>query len=67
MRNKVRAVIDSMEITPYRAIKDTGLADNTVYGLYNHPEKWMTADTFDAFMSAYPHLTPNDLIEHVPD
>ncbi len=37
--NQIKVFIDSMGITPYQFMKDTGVAPGTAYNLYNNPSQ----------------------------
>lgn len=57
----IRPILDRHNITPYRLMKESGLAQGTVYRLVNGDSKSLNADTLDRVMTALRRLTGEDL------
>lgn len=53
----VREVLEDHGITPYRLMKESGLAQGTVYRLVNGDTRSLNADTLDRVMATLRRLT----------
>lgn len=53
----IRPVLERHGITPYRLMKESGLAQGTVYRLVNGDTRSLNADTLDRAMAALRRLT----------
>ena len=53
VRNKIRNLLDSKKKTRYQFWKDTGLAQNTAYRLYDDPSYIPGATVMDKIFAAY--------------
>ena len=66
---KVKAFLDSHDITPYRLMKESGLAQGTVYRLVNDDTTGLNTETLNAVLDALSDLTGkalnvNDVLEY---
>ncbi len=66
LRNRIKEFVDSRGITPYQFRKDTGLASNTAYNLYNDPDYIPGATAMTKICQTY-KIQPGILIEYIPD
>lgn len=66
VRNKIKELIESRGITPYRFWKDTGLSQPTAYRLCRNTQDVPTGDVLEAICKAY-DLQPGDLLVYIPD
>lgn len=66
LRNRIKEFVDGMGITPYQFCKDTGLATNTAYNLYNDPDYIPGSAALTKICQAY-NVQPGILIEFVQD
>jgi len=57
----VKPLLDRHGITPYRLMKESGLAQGTVYRLVNGDTKSLNADTLDRVMGALRRLTGEEV------
>lgn len=53
----IRPILERHNITPYRLMKESGLAQGTVYRLVNGDTQSLNAHTLDRVMSALRRLT----------
>ena len=65
LRNRIKELVDSKGITPYQFRKDTGLATNTAYNLYNDPDYIPGSSAMTKICEAY-GVQPGDLIVYLP-
>ncbi len=68
IRLNIGSYLQQKNITPYRLVKESGLAPNTVYTLARSPAKRVDLDTLGSIVEALTRLTgqpvtPNDLLE----
>ena len=61
VRWTVRPLLQRHRITPYRLMKESGLAQGTVYRLVNGDTRSLSADTLDRVMTALRSLTGEDI------
>ena len=54
---KVKQYLQARNLTPYRLMKESGLAQGTVYRLVNGDTRNLNADTLDATIRALRTLT----------
>lgn len=66
IRNRIKDLVDGMGKNRYRFWKETGVAQNTAYALYDDPTQIPTAAVMDKICNAY-GVQPGDFIVHVPD
>jgi len=66
LRNRVKKLVDSMEITRYQFCKDTGLTQNTGYRLYKDSDYIPGSDALLKICKAY-KIQPGVLIEYLPE
>jgi DNA-binding Xre family transcriptional regulator len=71
LRWKVKEFLAQHDITPYRVMKESGLAQGTVYRLVNSKTTNLNTETLDRLLTSLSHLTGNrvgisDLIEYRP-
>ena len=66
MRNKVKALVDSRDISVYEFWQRTGISRTTAYSLYNKPEQYPGRDVMDAICLTF-SVQPNDVIECIAD
>lgn len=57
----VRPLLEHHGITPYRLMKESGLAQGTVYRLVNGDTRSLNADTLDKVMGALRRLTGEEI------
>ena len=57
----VKPLLDRHGITPYRLMKESGLAQGTIYRLVNGDTRSLNADTLDRVMSALRRLTGEEI------
>ena len=61
VRWKVKQFLDAHQLTPYRLMKESGLAQGTVYRLVNGDTQNLNATTLDATIRALRTLTGNEV------
>ena len=61
VRWKVKAFLDDHGITPYRLMKESGLAQGTVYCLVNEDTTGLNTETLNAVLEALSDLTGETL------
>lgn len=66
IRNRVRVLVDRLELTVYRFGKATGISQTTAYALYNNPGQYLGKDVMDAICRVY-GVQPGELLEWVED
>jgi predicted transcriptional regulator len=54
---KIKPILDSHGITPYRLMKESGLAQGTVYRLVRGDTSTVNAETLDRVMTTLRRLT----------
>jgi DNA-binding Xre family transcriptional regulator len=69
---KVKQFLDANSITPYRLMKESGLAQGTVYRLVNDDTTGLTTDTLNSVLSALSKLSKkklsvSDVLEYTED
>jgi DNA-binding Xre family transcriptional regulator len=69
VRWKVKEFLQAHNITPYRFMKESGLAQGTAYRLVNGDTRNLNADTLDAAIRALrtltgAHVSFSDLLEY---
>jgi DNA-binding Xre family transcriptional regulator len=57
----IRQLLQRHAITPYRLMKESGLAQGTIYRLVNGDTRSLNADTLDRVMTALRRLTSEDI------
>lgn len=57
----VRPLLKQYGVTPYRLMKESGLAQGTIYRLVNGDTRSLNADTLDKVMAALRRLTGADI------
>lgn len=57
----VRPLLERHGITPYRLMKESGLAQGTVYRLVNGDTRSLNAETLDRVMGALRRLTGEEI------
>jgi hypothetical protein len=53
LKNTIKTFLDSRSITPYRFQRDCGIASNTAYSLYNHPDQLPSSTVLSKICDAY--------------
>ncbi len=66
LRNRIKEFVDSRGITPYQFRKDTALAANTAYNLYNDPDYIPGAGAMLKICQTY-NVQPGVLIEYISE
>lgn len=66
MRNRIKKLIESLDVSAYRFAEQTGITKNTVYLLKNNPSQFPSSEIFDRIISVY-KVTPNDIVEWHPE
>lgn len=61
VRWTVRTLLERFDITPYRLMKESGLAQGTVYRLVNGDTRSLNAETLDRVMGALRRLTGKEV------
>ena len=61
VRWTVYEILESHDISPYRLMKESGLAQGTVYRLVKGDTSTVNADTLDRVMTTLRRLTGRDL------
>jgi DNA-binding Xre family transcriptional regulator len=69
VKNQVKAFVDSLGITRYQFWKETELAQNTAYRLYDDPTYIPGALVLNKICTTYQDkgVQPGDLLAFVPD
>jgi DNA-binding Xre family transcriptional regulator len=69
VRNRVKTFIDGLGITRYQFWKETELAQNTAYRLYDDPTYIPGASVLNKICMTYQHegVQPGDLLTFEPD
>ena len=72
VRWKVKTFLDAHDITPYRLMKESGLAQGTVYRLVNDDTTGLNTETLNSVLDALSDLTGEtlavgDVLEYVRD
>ncbi len=72
IRLNIGSYLQQKNITPYRLVKESGLAPNTVYTLARTSAKRIDLDTLGSIVEALTRLTgqpvtPNDLLEVIEE
>ena len=72
IRLNIGSYLEQKNITPYRLVKESGLAPNTVYTLARTSAKRIDLDTLGSIVEALTRLTgqpvtPNDLLEVIEE
>lgn len=72
LRWKLRELLDSHDITPYRLTKESGLAFSTIYRITGGNTDALHGKTADAILTALHRLTGehfslSDIVEWVPE
>lgn len=72
LRWKLREILDTHEITPYRLTKESGLAFSTVYRIAGGTTDALHGKTADAILTALHRITGknfnlSDLVEWTPE
>lgn len=57
----VKPLLKKHKITPYRLMKESGLAQGTIYRLVNGDTRSLNADTLDRVMGALRRLTGEEI------
>lgn len=65
MINTIKEFADKRGLTPYRMIKDTGIAPRTGYDLYNDPTQLPGSRVLSKICDAY-KIQPGLLLKWVP-
>lgn len=66
MRNRMKAIVESKGITPYRLWKDLGCSREVAYRLVNNPSYIPREIVLEAICRTY-GLQPGDILEYIPD
>ena len=61
VRWRVHEILESHDISPYRLMKESGLAQGTVYRLVKGDTSTVNAETLDRVMTTLRRLTRQDL------
>jgi hypothetical protein len=67
VHNRIKELVDGMNKTRYQFWKDTKLAQNTAYRLYDDPEYIPGPTVMDKICKTYPGIQPGDFIVYIPD
>ena len=67
MRNRVKPLVDDLNLTPYKFAQEVGIAYNTAYRLYNKPDKLPDIGVVEKICRRFPGTQPNDVIYYEPD
>ena len=63
--NKIQAFIDKREISKYKFMKDTGVAQRTAYDLCNNPLQLPSPDVLRKICNTY-QIQPSEILEWLP-
>jgi DNA-binding Xre family transcriptional regulator len=71
IRWKLKEVLDKHDITPYRLMVDSGIANSTIYRLTNNKTDGVQGPVLDKILNSLCKLTGKrigvgDVLEHVP-
>lgn len=64
MKNKLKAFLETRNLTVYQFRKLTGIANKTAYDLVNRPEQYPSREVMDKICAAF-EVQPNEIIEWV--
>ncbi|MGH2412936.1 MAG: helix-turn-helix domain-containing protein [Microcystaceae cyanobacterium] len=67
VRNRFKELVDRMKKTRYQFWKDTKLAQNTAYRLYDDPNYIPGATVMNKICQTYAGVQPGDFLEYIPD
>lgn len=65
--NRIKELVDGMNKTRYQFWKETGLAQNTAYRLYDEPGYIPGPTVMDKICKTYVGVQPGDFIVYIPD
>jgi DNA-binding Xre family transcriptional regulator len=63
--NKIQAFIESRNISKYKFMKDTGVAQRTAYDLCNNPLQLPSPDVLRKICDTY-EIQPGEILEWLP-
>lgn len=63
--NKVQKFINSKNISKYKFMKDTGVAQRTAYDLCNNPMQLPSPDVLRKICNTY-RIQPSEILEWIP-
>ena len=66
IRNRIKEFVDSRKLTPYRFVKETGLAPGTGYKLYNDPRHLPSVLTLQIICDTY-EVQPSEILKWVKE
>lgn len=67
VRNRIKDLVDEMNKTRYQFWKETKLAQNTAYRLYDDPDYIPGQTVMDKICKTYPGVQPGDFLIYIPD
>ncbi|MBW4637045.1 MAG: helix-turn-helix transcriptional regulator [Gloeocapsa sp. UFS-A4-WI-NPMV-4B04] len=67
VRNRIKELVDGMSKTRYQFWKETKLAQNTAYRLYDDPDYIPGPTVMDKICKTYLGVQPGDFIVYIPD
>lgn len=66
MRNKIKAFVESREISVYAFREKTGIANKTAYDLVNTPTQIPSGNVIAKICDAF-EIQPNEILEWIPN
>jgi DNA-binding Xre family transcriptional regulator len=67
VRNQIKELVDGMSKTRYQFWKETRLAQNTAYRLYDDPDYIPGPTVMNKICKTYLGVQPGDFIVYIPD
>lgn len=62
VKNTIKKFLDSREITPYRFLRDVGIAQRTAYDLYNNSEQLPSPKVLSKICDTY-EIEPGEILK----
>lgn len=67
IRNRIKTLLDEMGKTRYQFWKETGIAQNTAYRLYDDPGYIPGSTVMEKICRTYPGVQPGDFVVYEAD
>lgn len=67
VQNRIKDLVDKMNKTRYQFWKETKLAQNTAYRLYDDPSYIPGGTVINKICQAYPGIQPGDFLQYISD
>ena len=64
MKNKLKSLLESREVSVYRFQRDVGIAQRTAYDLVNNPDQLPSSTVLSKICDAY-RIQPNEILEWI--